>query len=77
MGKIVFTIEEELQKRGISKGKFAFGAELQRTQLQNYCKNKVARIDLFVLERMCHFLNCRLEDIMRYEPETADAVEPQ
>jgi putative transcriptional regulator len=68
MGKIVITLEEYLLERGISKNKLVYGAEIQRTQLQNYCKNKVTRIDLNVLARMCSFLGCGLEDIMHYEP---------
>ena len=69
MGRVVITLEEYLRERGISKNKLVYGAEIQRTQLQNYCKNKVSRIDLHVLARICNFLNCRLDDIIHYEPE--------
>ena len=34
--------------RGISKNKIVLGADVQRTQLQKYCQNRVARVDLGV-----------------------------
>ncbi|MCQ2559535.1 MAG: helix-turn-helix transcriptional regulator [Clostridia bacterium] len=66
-GRFYFVLEEYLKEQGISKNKLMLQAHLQRTQLQNYCKNKVARIDLTVLARICHTLNCELSDILKYE----------
>lgn len=65
-GKIVFTIEEYRTAHGISKNMIVKGAGLQRTQFQNYCNNKVSRVDLDVLARICCYLNCELQDIMKY-----------
>ena len=42
--------------RGISKNKIVLGADVQRTQLQKYCQNRVARVDLGVLARLCDYL---------------------
>lgn len=68
-GRIVITLEEYRKARNISKNKIMLGAAVQRTQLQKYCRNQVARVDLGVLARICHYLNCDLSDIMHYEPE--------
>ncbi|MDR0917197.1 MAG: helix-turn-helix transcriptional regulator [Oscillospiraceae bacterium] len=68
VGRVIITLDEYRISRGISKHKIVLGAGVQRTQLQNYCKNSVARVDLGVLARICAFLGCELSDIMRYEP---------
>ncbi len=73
-GCILITLEEYVERnktgpRPISKNKIVAGARVQRTQLNNYCKSKVARVDLNVLARICDFLECDLSDIMRYENE--------
>jgi len=67
IGRIVLTLDEYRISRNISKNKIVLGAGIQRTQLQKYCQNKVARVDLGVLARICHFLDCELSDIMHYE----------
>lgn len=66
-GRIVLTIEEYRLSRKISKNKIVLGAGVQRTQLQKYCQNKVARVDLGVLARLCDFFQCELSDLMHYE----------
>ncbi len=67
-GSVVFTIDEFRKSKGISKNQICINANVQRTQLQNYCNNKVARIDLFVLARICNYLECEIKDIMKYVP---------
>lgn len=68
-GKIVIHLNEQIQKKGISKNKLAFKAEIQRTQLNNYCKGTVQRIDLAVLARLCCVLDCSPGDILEYVPD--------
>lgn len=65
-GKIIFKIDQVLEEKNISKNKLEKEANLQRTQLNSYCNNKVKRIDLETLERICFALDCKLEDIMEY-----------
>ncbi|MBQ6702699.1 MAG: helix-turn-helix transcriptional regulator [Clostridia bacterium] len=47
-------------------------AELERTQLNNFCKNKVTRLDTDVLARICCALGCKIEDILEYIPPEDD-----
>ena len=68
-GKVVLTLEEYRLSRNISKNKIVQGANVQRTQLQNSCNNKVSRGDLDVLARICGYLDCDISDILRYEKE--------
>lgn len=65
-GHIDIVLAEYLQKKQVSKNKLAEKANLQRTQLNAYCKNDIKRPDLDVLARICHALECDLTDIIRY-----------
>ena len=68
VGTVCFTLDEFRKAKGISKNQICINANVQRTQLQNYCKNKVARVALFVLARICNYLECEIGDIMKYVP---------
>lgn len=67
-GTFKFTLSEYLKENNWSKNKLALCANLQRTQLNAYCNNKVQRPDFFVLARICCVLNCDLSDIVVYDP---------
>ena len=69
MMKITFDFETILKERQVSKNKLCVACKLQRTQLNNYCNNKVTRIDLAVLARICTFLECTPNDLLRLEME--------
>lgn len=55
------------KEKKISKNKLEKEAKLQRTQLNSYCNNKVRRIDLQTLAKICYVLGCGIEDIMEYK----------
>ncbi len=65
-GHFDIVLAEYLQERHVSKNKLAEDANLQRTQLNAYCKNNIKRPDLDVLARICYALKCDLSDIIRY-----------
>lgn len=67
-GTFKFTLSEYLKEHNWSKNKLASYANLQRTQLNSYCNNKVQRPDFGVLARICCVLNCELSDIVTYIP---------
>ena len=67
-GTIRIHLEEVIQQREISKNKLCKRAEMERTQLNNYCNNKVARVDLDVLARMCTVLECDIGDLLEFVP---------
>lgn len=62
---VYIDLENLLKEKQISKNKLCLAYNLQRTQLNNYCKNKVSRIDLSILARMCEFLDCTPNDILK------------
>ena len=65
-GRVIFKIEQVLEDKNISKNKLEKEAKLQRTQLNSYCNNKVKRIDLITIAKICYVLDCEIEDIMEY-----------
>ncbi|SJZ60629.1 helix-turn-helix domain-containing protein [Garciella nitratireducens] len=65
-GKIILKIDEVLEEKKISKNKLEKEANLQRTQLNSYCNNKVKRLDLVTIAKICYVLDCEIEDIMEY-----------
>ena len=67
-GKIVIKLDELLKKAGISKNKLGHKAEMQRTQINNYCKNNITRLDTDVLARICSVLDCKIEDLLEFVP---------
>lgn len=65
-GHIEIILESYLKANKISKNSLAEKANLQRTQLNTYCKNKIKRADFDVLARICYALDCELADIVSY-----------
>ena len=67
-GFIEIHLQELLQNTGMSKNKFCQRAELQRSQLNGYINNTITRLDMDVLVRICHTLNCSIGDLLEYHP---------
>ena len=41
---------------------------MQRTQINNYCKNNITRLDTDVLARICTVMDCKIEDLIEFVP---------
>lgn len=67
-GSIHIKLEELIRKAGISKNKLGQRAEMQRTQINNYCNNRITRLDIDVLARICTVLECEVADLLEYIP---------
>lgn len=67
-GTIKINLAQMIEMRGISKNKLSQRAEMQRTQLNNYCNNTITRLDIDVLGRLCTVLNCEIGDLLEYVP---------
>ena len=67
-GKIRINLDELIKKKGISKNKLSHRAEMQRTQINNYCKNNITRLDTDVLARLCTVLECEISDLLEFVP---------
>lgn len=59
---------ELIEDQKISINKLAFRSEMQRTQLKAYRDNKVQRVNLAILSRLCYALDCDINDLLEYIP---------
>lgn len=67
-GTIRIKLNELIQEKGISKNKLSHRAEMQRTQINNYCNNDVKRLDIDVLARICTVFECEIGDLLEFVP---------
>lgn len=67
-GTVRLKLNDIMAENHISVNKLAFRAEMQRTQLKAYRDNKVQRIDLAVIARLCYALDCDIPDLVEYIP---------
>ena len=71
-GVIRIKLDDLLQESGLSKNKLSHRAEMQRTQINNYCNNKISRVDMDVLARICTVFGCKIEDLLEFIPDTEE-----
>ncbi len=71
-GKIIIKLDSLIEKSKMSKNKLCQRAEMQRTQLNNFCNNKITRLDTDVLARLCTVLDCKIEDLIEFVPPKND-----
>lgn len=71
-GTIRIKLDELIKKSGISKNKLSHRAEMKRTQINNFCNNKITRLDIDVLARICSVFNCEISDLLEYIPASDD-----
>jgi len=67
-GTVKIKLDELIENAGISKNKLSHKAEMQRTQINNYCNNKISRLDIDVLARICTVLDCTISDLLEFVP---------
>ncbi len=67
-GTIRIKLDSLLEKSGMSKSKLSHRAEMERTQINNYYNNKITRLDIDVLARLCTALDCKIEDLLEFVP---------
>ena len=67
-GKIVIKLDKLLKQSGLSKNKLSHRAEMQRSQINNYCNNDITRLDTDVLARICTVFECEIGDLLEFIP---------
>lgn len=67
-GTVRIKLNELIAQAGISKNKLSHKAEMQRSQINNYCNNRITRLNIDVLARICTVLNCSISDLLEFVP---------
>ena len=71
-GTIRIKLDELIENKKISKNKLGHLAEMQRTKINNYCRNEITRLDTDVLARICTVLECNIGDLLEFVPPTEE-----
>ncbi|MBR2343969.1 MAG: helix-turn-helix transcriptional regulator [Clostridia bacterium] len=66
---IRLTLDEYLEKRGITRYELAKKSGIGYPIIDKYYKNAVTRYDGYVLDRICRALGCYVSDILNYSEQ--------
>lgn len=67
-GDIKIHLAEILEAKNISVNQLSFRTEMQRSQIRSYRDNKIQRLDMDILKRLCYVLECDLHELIEYIP---------
>ena len=67
-GTVKINLAKLIEDSGLSKNKLSHRAEMQRTQINRYCRNDITRLDVDVLARLCTVLECEIGDLLEFVP---------
>ena len=65
-GKVEITLKEILDKKGISRNKLSVMIAVNYDLVNRYYNNRVIRVDIDIIARMCYVLDCDINDILKY-----------
>lgn len=65
-GKIEVCLKEILDKNGMKRNALAQKSNTRFEVIDKWYNNKVEKMDLDVLARICYVLNCSPSDILKY-----------
>lgn len=68
-GRIEIKLDKYLKEHNISRSSLK-KSELRYDTILAYCRNEVTRLDTETLSKICHALNCKIEDIIEYLPKS-------
>lgn len=67
-GTIEIKLDKLIEDRGVSLNQLSFRSEVQRSQLRKYRDNKIQRIDIDLVMRLCYVLDCSFYELIHYRP---------
>ncbi len=66
-GEYRFKLEGLLDKKQISKNKLMRDTETDFKVIQRIAKGTITKVDIYVLARICDYLDCSITDIIDYQ----------
>ena len=66
---MIITLKQVLEDKGISQNQLAKDTVISVETIRNFKNNKTSRISFDVLEKICNYLDCGIEDVMCLEKE--------
>ncbi len=66
-GKVEITLKKILDERKISRNKLCTMIAANYDLVNRYYNNRVIRIDIDIIARMCFALDCQISDILHYK----------
>lgn len=66
-GQIEIKLKELLMEKDISRNKLCTMIAANYDLVNRYYNNKVIRVDMDIIARMCYVLNCDVNDILCYK----------
>ena len=67
-GEYLFKLEDILKQRKISINKIMKDTNTDFKVLKRMMTGELVRFDIFVVARLCDYLNCEIADIIEYFP---------
>ncbi|MCI8587402.1 MAG: helix-turn-helix transcriptional regulator [Clostridia bacterium] len=67
-GYYLFKLKKLLNDRNISINKLMKDTNTDYKVLKRLLTGEIVRFDIFVMARLCDYLNCRITDIVEYFP---------
>ena len=67
-GRVVLHLKEYMDTRGINRNQLASAIGTSFYVINKWYDGNVDRIDADLLARICHVLDCQVQDIITYEP---------
>lgn len=66
-GKATIQLKQIIDKKKISRNRLCNMIATNYDLVNRYYNNKVVRIDLDIIARMCYVLDCDINDLIKYE----------
>ena len=67
-GKVYMNLKGLIKKKEISKTQLSYRSKISHTQINRFCKGEAVRIDFNTIARLCYVLNCKVSELIIYEP---------